>query len=128
MNRRTPISEELLAQAVEQLRVLGQVVRLRIIESLADGDATPHELADELGLTQQNISKHLQILFKAGLVGRRREGTIVLYSLADEETVRILDEVVSRVSAQIAELSRLASGEHAGPDPSDADGRVDAER
>jgi DNA-binding transcriptional ArsR family regulator len=96
---------------VEQLRVMGQVVRLRLIECLADGDATPHELADELGLSQQNVSKHLQVLYRAGLVKRRRNGTIVLYSLADEETVVILDEIVARVSAQIAELSRLASPE-----------------
>ena len=101
---------------VEQLRVMGQVVRLRLIECLGEGDATPHELADELGLSQQNVSKHLQVLYKAGLVDRRRDGTIVLYRLADRETVAILDEIVARVSAQIAELSRLASPETPEPD------------
>jgi DNA-binding transcriptional ArsR family regulator len=109
VNRRASIADELLLPVVEQLRVMGQVVRLRLIECLAMGDATPHELADDLGLSQQNVSKHLQILYRAGLVKRRRDGTIVLYSLADEETVVILDEIVARVSAQIAELSRLAS-------------------
>ena len=90
---------------------MGQVVRLRLIECLEEGDATPHELADALGLSQQNISKHLQVLYKARVVERRREGTTVLYSLADGDTVVILDEIVARVSAQIAELSRLASPE-----------------
>src|SRR5437016_621888 len=88
---------------------MGQVMRLRLIECLGSGDAAPHELADELGLSQQNVSKHLQILYKAGVVDRRREGTIVLYRLTDAQTMVVVDEIVGRVSAQIAELSRLAS-------------------
>jgi DNA-binding transcriptional ArsR family regulator len=87
---------------------MGQVVRLRLIESLAEGAATPHELADQLGLSQQNVSKHLQILYKSGLVSRRREGTIVLYWLADEQTIVLFDEIIARVAAQVEELSRLA--------------------
>lgn len=54
------IAEGLLALVAERLAVLGQVVRLRLIEQLADGAATPQELAETLGLTQQNVSKHLQ--------------------------------------------------------------------
>lgn len=59
----------------ERLAVLGQVVRLRLVEQLAGGSATPQELADALGLTQQNVSKHLQILQTAKihpLDGRQR--------------------------------------------------------
>ena len=102
-------------QIGDQLRVMGQVVRLRLIECLAEGSSTPHELADELGLSQQNVSKHLQVLFKARIVTRRRDGTSVLYSLADDLALAVLDQAVARVSAQIAELSRLASrgeGQH----------------
>lgn len=47
------IAEGLLAKVAERLRVLGQSVRLRLVEQLADGAATPQELADALGLSQQ---------------------------------------------------------------------------
>ena len=94
----------------ERLAVLGQVVRLRLIEQLADGAATPQELADTLGLTQQNVSKHLQILYRAGLVTRRPDGSNVIYSLRDESTVRLLDDVVESVTDRLRELSDLASG------------------
>jgi DNA-binding transcriptional ArsR family regulator len=104
---------------------MGQVVRLRLIECLAEGDATPNELADELGLSQQNVSKHLQMLYKAGLVDRKRDGTIVLYSLVDDATMVVLDEIVGRVSAQIAELSRLASPERHGRDSDDPGAAID---
>ena len=53
------IAAGLLAKVAERLAALGQVVRLRLIEQLASGPATPQELADTLGLTQPNVSKHL---------------------------------------------------------------------
>jgi DNA-binding transcriptional ArsR family regulator len=108
VTERRRIPEGLLVEVVEQLRVMGQVVRLRLIERLGAGDATPHELADELGLTQQNVSKHLQILYKSGLVRRQREGTMVIYALVDTETLVLFDGIVAGVAAQIAQLSRLA--------------------
>jgi ArsR family transcriptional regulator len=109
---------------------MGQVVRLRVIECLAEGQATPQELADELGLSQQNVSKHLQVLYRAGLVARRRDGTSVLYSLPDEAAVRVLDGMVAHVSAQIAELSRLASRDQPDrrPDLRQGDAESAAER
>jgi DNA-binding transcriptional ArsR family regulator len=99
-----------MAKVAERLAVLGQVVRLRLVEQLADGSATPQELADALGLTQQNVSKHLQILYRSGVVSRRPEGANVIYSLSDESTVRLLDDVVASVAEHLRELSALASG------------------
>lgn len=117
MSERERIPEGLLTDVVEQLRVMGQVVRLQLIESLAASAATPHELADELGLTQQNVSKHLQILYKAGIVRRRREGTIVIYSLVDHETLVLFDGIVAGVAAQIEHMSKLASRDGARGEP-----------
>lgn len=124
MSDQSPVAEGVLQQVVEQLRVLGQVVRLRLIECLAQGYATPQELADDLGLSQQNVSKHLQVLYRAGFVARKRDGTSVLYSLADEGPVKVLDVMVGRESAQIAELSRLAR-EKTGADGREPDRAAD---
>jgi len=55
--------------------------------------ATPQELADALGLSQQNVSKHLQILHRSGLVMRRPDGANVFYALKDESTVKLLEDV-----------------------------------
>ena len=94
----------------ERFAVLGQVVRLRLIEQLANGPATPQELADTLGLTQQNVSKHLQILYRAGVVTRQPDGSDVIYSLRDDSTVRVLEDVVASVTERLREMSALASG------------------
>lgn len=51
-----------MVRGADRLRVLRQVARLRLVEQLRAGEATPQEVADTLGLTQQNVSKHLQDL------------------------------------------------------------------
>ena len=99
-----------MTKVAERLAVLGQVVRLRLVEQLAAGAATPQELADALGLSQQNVSKHLQILHRSGLVTRRPDGANVFYALKDESTVKLLEDVVSSVALHLREMSELASG------------------
>ena len=65
------------------------------MEQLPAGEATPQELADTLGLTQQNASKYLEVLDRSGVVARRPDGTNVCYRLADDSTARLLDDVLS---------------------------------
>lgn len=97
-------------KVAERLAVLGQVVRLRLVEQLAGGEATPQELADALGLSQQNVSKHLQILHRSGLVTRRPDGANVFYALNDHSTVKLLEDVVDSVAQHLREMSALAAG------------------
>ncbi len=99
-----------MSKVAERLAVLGQVVRLRLVEQLARGTATPQELADALGLNQQNVSKHLQILHRAGLVTRRPDGANVFYALKDDSTVKLLEDVLASVARHLREMSALAAG------------------
>ena len=51
---------------------LGDPVRQRIVEPLADGDATVNELAARFPISLQAVSKHIKVLEHAGVVSRRR--------------------------------------------------------
>jgi DNA-binding transcriptional ArsR family regulator len=51
---------------------LADPTRRSILARLAEGDATGNELAEPFTLTQQAISKHLQVLERAGLISRHR--------------------------------------------------------
>lgn len=48
--------------------------------SLNEGDATVQEITDRLMTTHQNVSKHLGVLYQAGMVSRRKQGTCVRYA------------------------------------------------
>lgn len=104
------IPEALMVRVVERLRVLGQPVRLRLVELLTVSPATPQELSDALGLSQQNVSKHLLRLYHAGVISRSPEGPNVVYTLSDTSAVTILQLSVDAVSAHLRGLADLASG------------------
>jgi ArsR family transcriptional regulator len=105
----SPIAEALIVRVAERLRVLGQPVRLRLIEQLTSGPATPQELSEVTGTSQQNVSKHLLVLYRAGIVSRRPEGSHVFYSLADQSARAVLDEMLASVKRHLRELSDLAT-------------------
>lgn len=98
-----------MVRVAERLRILGQPVRLRLLELLVDGASTPQELSDALGLSQQNVSKHLLSLHRAGVVSRRPDGANVFYALIDERAVTILRLTLDSVSEHLRDLAKLAS-------------------
>lgn len=65
------------------------------------------EVAAATGLRQANLSKHLQLLHRLGLVARRREGLHVRYRLADPAVVRLCDIMCGRVAAETRQRRRL---------------------
>jgi DNA-binding transcriptional ArsR family regulator len=99
-----------MLRVAERLRILGQPVRLRLVELLSDGPSTPQELSDVLGLSQQNVSKHLLSLHRAGIVSRRPDGANVFYALTDPSATAILRLALGAVSDHLRELADLASG------------------
>ena len=116
------IPEGLMVRVAEHLRILGQPVRLRLVELLTDGPSTPQELSDALGLSQQNVSKHLLSLHRAGVVSRRPDGANVFYALTDRSAVTILRLSVDAVSDHLRDLAKLASDAPA--DESGDDGAI----
>jgi ubiquinone/menaquinone biosynthesis C-methylase UbiE/DNA-binding transcriptional ArsR family regulator len=65
------------------LKAVGEETRLRILWLLSVGERSVKDLTDILGQSQPRISRHLKLLFEAGLIERHREGTWVFYRLAD---------------------------------------------
>ena len=61
--------------------------RRHILEFIAGEERSVGEIADALELGQPSVSKHLQVLFREGLVERRRDASTVFYSLVDDGVV-----------------------------------------
>ena len=58
----------------DRFRLLAEPTRLRLLWLLADRERCVSDLAQELGCTQANVSKHLSMLADAGLLQRRKDG------------------------------------------------------
>lgn len=85
----------MLDLVARRFRVLGEAYRLRILQELEGGERSVGELVASLDGNQPNVSKHLQILCDAGLIGRRREGTSIFYAISDPMVFRLCALVCS---------------------------------
>jgi DNA-binding transcriptional ArsR family regulator len=102
-----PLPEPLIELVAQRFRVLGEPMRIKILDRLRDGEATVNELRDALGASQQNVSKHLGILHAAGMVSRTKQGTQAVYSISDPSVFELCDQVCGGVRRQIAELDAI---------------------
>jgi len=93
------MSDKMMELIARRFRTLGEPYRLRILQELETGEKTVGELVAELDGMQPNVSKHLQILYDAGLVSRRRAGTSMLYAISDPMVFKLC-ELVCRSETQ----------------------------
>ena len=95
----------------ERFRVLGEPMRIRLLDRLRDGAATVQELQDATGASQQNVSKHLGVLLRAGIVARTKEGNYARYSIVDDMVFELCDQVCGGLRRQLSELDALLKGD-----------------
>jgi len=102
-----PLPDELAELIARRFKLLGEPMRIKLLDRLRAGEASVQELAAAVGTTQQNVSKHLGALADAGVVGRRKQGNFVYYRVVDDGIWRLCDDVcgsVERLTAQRASL------------------------
>ena len=96
------LSDEALELIAARFRVLGEPSRLKLIRALEGGELSVSDLIEKTGLTQANASRHLQTLTQAGILGRRRDGTSVIYHIADPGIFRLCELVCGSVQTLLA--------------------------
>jgi DNA-binding transcriptional ArsR family regulator len=105
-----PLPEPLIELVAQRFRVLGEPMRIKLLDRLRESDATVGELQQALGASQQNVSKHLGILHAAGMVSRAKEGNQVRYSISDPSVFDLCDQVCGGVRRQLHELEAIVQG------------------
>lgn len=103
----SPIPDPLVELIARRFRLLAEPTRIRLFDRLREGEATVHELASELGLSQQSVSKHLTLLAEAGILARRRERNYVYYRIADEGVIELCGQACGSVERQVLDLVEL---------------------
>jgi DNA-binding transcriptional ArsR family regulator len=102
-----PLPEPLIELVAQRFRVLGEPMRIRLLDRLREGDATVGELQLALGASQQNVSKHLGILHAAGMVSGTKEGNHARYSISDPSVFELCDNVCGGVRRQLQGLEAI---------------------
>jgi len=110
MNLPQPLPDPLIELIARRFRVIGEPMRIKLLDRLRDGEATVNELSEALDASQQNVSKHLALLAEVGILGRRKDGNQVFYSIADEGILRLCEDVCGGLQRQVAELNAIVEG------------------
>jgi DNA-binding transcriptional ArsR family regulator len=82
-------SDEHLHLIATRGRALADPTRVRILTVLRRGEQAVGQIAVAADTRQSSASKHLQVLYHAGLVRRRRDASTVFYSLSSPEVLRV---------------------------------------
>lgn len=91
------LSSTALERAAELFGVLSTPVRLQIIGALCGGEQNVTHLLAHIEASQPNMSRHLQVLYQAGVLAKRRSGQQVFYRIADDSVVRVCKAVCLQV-------------------------------
>ena len=104
-----PLPDALVELIAQRFRVIGEPMRIRVLDALRDGPLTINELTEALDASQQNVSKHVAVLAQAGIVARQKDGNRVRCSITDESVFELCELVCGGVRQRIAELEGLLS-------------------
>ena len=100
--RRAP-TPELLGMVAARFRALAEPARLTVLHALEDGPRSVTALVARTGLSQANLSKHLQQLHASGFVSRTRRGAFVDYALADDRVLQLCELMCGRLEEDLAQ-------------------------
>ena len=101
----TPVvkTDQTFEAAADLFRVMSAPMRLKIINCLCDGEKNVSYLLTQVNTTQPNMSQHLNTLYQAGILGKRRDGVQIFYRIIDQRIVSICEAVCHEVARNSAD-------------------------
>jgi ArsR family transcriptional regulator len=95
------LSSEALELVAHRFKILSEPLRLKILQTLQEGERSVNSLTEAVETSQPNVSKHLKILQDAGVVKRQQQGNTVYYSIADESIFTLCETVCGSLENQL---------------------------
>ena len=106
LNKSDPAQLEQLFEAVSgYFTLLSEPTRIKILYTLCHGELVVGDIVEHVRSTQANVSRHLNMLYRAKILTRRKEGTQVYYRIEDENTISLCRTVCSQMSMRIEQQS-----------------------
>ena len=97
----TSTADQVFESVAELFGVLSTPIRLKIISAVCQGEKNVSELLQEIDTTQPNMSQHLSMLYRSGVLAKRREGTQMYYRLQSERVATLCRAVCTQVAIEL---------------------------
>lgn len=92
------LAEAELEQVARHFRLLGEPMRLKILQALCSKPRTVNEIVAAVGASQANVSKHLALLAAADILTREKDGQCVYYGMKDPLTLKLCELVHTQLA------------------------------
>jgi len=89
-----------LERMATRFKMLGEPMRLRILQAVCRAPRTVNDIVSATGSTQANVSKHLALLAASGILTRARDGQCVYYGIKDQLAIKLCELVRAQVARQ----------------------------
>jgi DNA-binding transcriptional ArsR family regulator len=99
-------SQAVVEQVANYFRVLGEPMRLKLLNVLRDGERCVQDLVDETQTSQANVSKHLKVMLQAGILAKRNQGTQAFYRVTDDLIFELCNLVCDRLATRIEQQAQ----------------------
>jgi ArsR family transcriptional regulator len=93
----------------EMIQAAGHPIRLAVLDFLKDGEQCVCDIAEHVGAQRSNVSRHLAVMLKAGLLEQRKDGLRMMYSLRCRCILDFLSCVEEALKERLVETRSLLS-------------------
>lgn len=104
--------QDTLELMADYMKTLAQPTRLKVLFSLKEGEQCVCDIVEAMGEEQPNVSRHLGVLRRSGVVKCRKEGVQAFYSVADPLLFALLGDVQGlirrRIEKRLSSMGRAA--------------------
>lgn len=104
-------ADAVFESVAELFSLLSTPIRLKIIGALCNGEKNVSQLLGEIETTQPNMSQHLSTLYRAGVLGKRRDSTQIYYRLHSERVATLCRAVCTQVAIELDPQAALSASE-----------------
>ncbi len=94
--------------AAELFSVLSTPMRLKILSVLCHGELAVSQMLEQIDSSQPNLSQHLNVLYRSGILTKRKEGTQVIYRIQSERAMTLCRSVCTQIAIELDEPAHIA--------------------
>ncbi len=97
--------------AADLFSVLSTPMRLKILSVLCHGELTVSQMLAQIDSSQPNLSQHLNVLYRSGILTKRKEGTQMIYRIQSERAMLLCRSVCTQIAIELDEPAQVAQGD-----------------
>lgn len=105
------LNQEEMAEVFEEVSsyfsLLSEPTRLKILHALCNGERSVGAIVTQLGATQANVSRQLNMLYRARILGRRKDGAQVYYRIEDQNTIALCRTVCNHMAEKVKKSRQI---------------------